>query len=53
MKYLDILYYLVALMGAVLTYLVIFTFGKNRFDRIEGIAFLLIYVGYTVYLLMR
>ncbi len=49
----NIVDYLVALMGAVLTYLVIFTFGKNRFDRIEGIAFLLIYVGYTAYLLMR
>ena len=27
--------------------------GKRRFDRIEGVIFLLCYVGYTVYLLMR
>jgi len=31
----------------------VFTFGKHRFDRIEGVLFVLIYVGYTVYLLMR
>ena len=49
----NIVDYAMALLGAVLTYLVIFTFGKRRFDRIEGIIFLLIYVAYTVYLVMR
>lgn len=42
-----------ALLGAALTYVVIFTFGKHKFDRIEGFIFILIYVCYTVYLLMR
>lgn len=45
--------YLVMLACAVMTYLVVFTFGKHRFDRVEGVIFLLCYVGYTVYLLMR
>ncbi len=45
--------YVVMLVAAVMTYLVIFTFGKHRFDRIEGVIFLLCYVAYTVYLLMR
>ena len=44
--------YLVMLLGAVLTYVVVFTFGKRRFDRVEGIIFLTIYVAYTIYLLM-
>ena len=45
--------YLVVLGASVMTYLVVFTFGKHKFDRIEGILFLLCYVGYTAYLLMR
>lgn len=45
--------YLVVLGASVMTYLVVFTFGKHKFDRIEGIIFLLCYVGYTVYLLLR
>ena len=45
--------YLVVLAASVMTYLVVFTFGKRRFDRIEGVIFLLCYVGYTIYLLMR
>ena len=45
--------YLVVLVASVMTYLVVFTFGKRRFDRIEGGIFLLCYVAYTVYLLMR
>lgn len=49
----NIVDYLVAILAAVLTFMVVFTFGKHRFDRIEGVLFVLIYVGYTVYLLMR
>ena len=49
----NIIDYLVVLVGAVLTYVVVFTFGKRKFDRIEGVIFLLCYVGYTAYLLMR
>ncbi len=45
--------YIVVLMAAVMTYLILFTFGKQRFDRIEGVIFLLCYVAYTVYLVMR
>lgn len=49
----NIVDYLVAILAAVLTFVVVFTFGKHKFDRIEGAIFVLIYVGYTVYLLMR
>lgn len=43
----------VLIIASVLTFLVAFTFGKHRFDRIEGAIFLLIYAGYTTYLLMK
>ncbi len=49
----TIIDFLVAALGAVMTYVVVFTFGKNRFDRVEGVIFVLIYVAYTAYLLMR
>ena len=49
----NIVDYLVMLGASVMTYMVVFTFGKHRFDRIEGIIFLLCYVGYTAYLLLR
>lgn len=45
--------FLMALLGAVLTFVVIFTFGKRRFDRIEGIIFIAIYIAYTTYLLLK
>jgi cation:H+ antiporter len=45
--------YLMMLGGSVMTYMVVFTFGKHRFDRTEGIIFLLCYVGYTANLLLR
>jgi len=45
--------FLMALLGAVLTYVVIFTFGKHKFDRVEGFIFIAIYIGYTVSLLLR
>ena len=45
--------YGMAILAAVLMWIVVFTFGKKKFDRIEGIIFLAIYIGYTVYLLMR
>ena len=38
---------------AVLTYLVTITFKREKFDRIEGIIFIALYVAYTIYLLMR
>lgn len=41
------------LVAALMLYVVIFTFKKNKFDRIEGVLFFLAYVAYTVYLLLR
>ena len=49
----NIVDYVVMLVAAFMLYLVIYTFKKNKFDRIEGILFLAAYIGYTVYLLMR
>ena len=49
----NIVDYVVMLAAAFMLYLVIYTFKKNKFDRIEGILFLAAYIGYMVYLLMR
>lgn len=49
----NIVDYGVAILAAVLTWVVVFTFGKHKFDRIEGFIFVAIYIGYTAYLLMR
>lgn len=45
--------YIVMILSAMACYLVIFTFGKKKFDRIEGILFLLAYLAYDVYLFIR
>lgn len=45
--------YAMLLFSALLCYIVIFTFGKRKFDRIEGLIFLLIYIGYDITLFMR
>lgn len=45
--------YGMTILAAVLMWIVVFTFGKKKFDRIEGIIFIAIYIGYTAYLLMR
>lgn len=49
----DIIDFTVLLISAILTFIVAFTFGKRRFDRIEGVIFLSIYVGYIGYLLIK
>ena len=49
----NIVDYLMMVLAAVLTYVVVFTFGKRRFDRVEGVIFLTIYLAYTAYLLVR
>ena len=49
----NIVDYLMALFAAICVFITIFTFGKKKFDRIEGIIFVAIYIGYTAYLLMR
>ncbi|MGM9803894.1 MAG: calcium/sodium antiporter [Muribaculaceae bacterium] len=45
--------YQVLIASALLCYVVVFTFGKRRFDRIEGIIFLLLYLAYDIYLFLR
>ncbi|MBQ9555945.1 MAG: calcium/sodium antiporter [Muribaculaceae bacterium] len=45
--------YAVMLVAALMLFMVIYTFKKDKFDRIEGFIFLLVYIAYTVYLLMR
>jgi len=49
----NIVDYLMALFAAICIFVTIFTFGKKKFDRVEGVIFIAIYVGYTAYLLMR
>ena len=39
--------------AAVGTFVVTYSFKKKTFDRAEGVIFLLAYVGYTAYLLMK
>lgn len=53
LKDISIYDYLMAIFAAVCVFITIFTFGKKKFDRIEGIIFIAIYIGYTIYLLMR
>lgn len=43
--------YAVLILSIIMTFIVVFTFGKRFFDRVEGIIFLLVYVVYTIYLL--
>ncbi len=45
--------YAVMFVATIMLYMVVFTFKKDKMDRIEGIIFFAAYVGYTVYLLMR
>ncbi len=49
----NIVDYLMALAAAICVFITIYTFGKRKFDRIEGFIFIAIYIGYTVYLLLR
>ena len=49
----SVIDYLVMVVAAFMLYLVVFTFKKNKFDRVEGILFFGAYVVYTVYLLLR
>ena len=43
----------VMLASAIMCHIVVFTFGKHRFDRIEGIIFLMLFATYNVSLLLR
>ena len=49
----NVIDYEVMFLAALMLYLVIFTFKKNKFDRIEGVIFFLAYIAYMVYLLLR
>ncbi|MBR5029961.1 MAG: calcium/sodium antiporter [Muribaculaceae bacterium] len=49
----NIVDYVMAIVAALCIFVTIYTFKKQKFDRIEGIVFIAIYIGYTVYLLMR
>ena len=45
--------YAVMFMSAIMLYLVVYTFKKDKMDRIEGIIFFAAYIAYTIYLLLR
>ena len=49
----SIIDFAMCVLAALAIYLTVHTFGKNKFDRIEGAIFLVIYIGYTVSLLLR
>lgn len=49
----NIIDYLMMFIAAIMLYIVVLTFKKDKMDRIEGIIFFSIYVAYTIYLLMR
>ncbi len=52
-KDINIVDYGMMLLAALMLYVVVFTFKKNKFDRIEGVIFFIIYVSYILYLLLR
>ena len=45
--------YAVLFVSAIMLYMVVLTFKKDKFDRVEGFLFLAAYIGYIVYLLLR
>lgn len=45
--------YAVMFVSAIMLYLVVYTFKKDKMDRIEGVIFFAAYIAYTVYLLLR
>ena len=52
-KDINVVDYGMMLLAALMLYVVVFTFKKNKFDRIEGVIFFIIYVSYILYLLLR
>ena len=49
----NIIDYMMMFLAAILLFIVVLTFKKDKMDRVEGIIFFAAYVGYTVYLLLR
>ena len=45
--------YAVMFIASIMLYIVVLTFKKDKFDRIEGVIFFAAYVAYTIYLLVR
>lgn len=45
--------YAVMFIAAIMLFVVVLTFKKDKFDRIEGIIFFAAYIAYTIYLLLR
>ncbi len=45
--------YAVMFAAAIMLFMVVLTFKKDKFDRVEGLIFFAGYVAYTVYLLVR
>lgn len=45
--------YVMAIAASVMCYLVAYTFKKKTLDRAEGAIFLLVYIAYTAFLLLR
>ena len=45
--------YAVMFVSAIMLYIVVYTFKKDKMDRIEGIIFFAAYIAYTIYLLLR
>lgn len=52
-KDINVIDYGMMFLATVMLYMVVYTFKKNKFDRIEGIIFFAVYVAYIVYLLLR
>lgn len=52
-KDINVIDYGMMFLATVMLYMVVYTFKKNKFDRIEGIIFFGVYVAYIVYLLLR
>ncbi len=45
--------YAVMFVSAIMLYVVVLTFKKDKMDRVEGVIFLSSYIAYVVYLLLR
>ena len=45
--------YVVMVVSAIMLYVVVLTFRKDKMDRVEGVIFFAAYVAYTIYLLLR
>ena len=49
----NVVDFMVMIGASLATFIIVKTFRRDFFDRIEGILFLLAYVAYNIYLFMR